>query len=177
MRYIGLIAGLLIGFAVGFGLRPKVDRVPTSSIPKRSSVPTAQTDTDCAHDAQTLRCVQFDHNYDGDTITFQIPNVHPIVGRDISVRVYGIDTPEMKGKAPCEKDRAVEARDLVKRLLSGAKRIDLRNIQRDKYFRILAEVVADGVSLSERLVGEKLAYPYDGGTKAKVNWCQLASRP
>jgi micrococcal nuclease len=168
-----LIAGLLIGLAVGASLGRKAGR-DVAEVGTSSSSPQKGS---CDHDPGTFRCVKFEKNYDGDTITVQIPGVHPLLGRDISVRVYGIDTPEMKGKSPCEGERAKEARDLVRSLLSGAKNIELRNLQRDKYFRILAEVVADGVSVREKLLGAKLAYPYDGGTKAKVNWCQLASRP
>ena len=42
-------------------------------------------------------------NYDGDTITFNLPSLHPIIGEKISIRVNGIDTPEIKGK--CEKEK------------------------------------------------------------------------
>ncbi len=177
MRNVVLIAGVLIGFVLGYAWRPKDDRAPDSAAAPTSPATTTAAKGNCAHDPSTFRCVKFDHNYDGDTITFQIPNVPPILGKNISVRVFGIDTPEMKGKGPCEKDRAREAKEVVTHLLEKAKHIELRNIQRDKYFRILADVVADDVSVSEKLLNAKLAYPYDGGTKAKTNWCQLASRP
>jgi len=165
-----LAAGLLIGVAVGVSLKSMTKREPAGS-----PAPASSSDV-CAHDAATFRCVRFDHNYDGDTITFQIPNVHPLIGKNISVRVFGIDTPEMKGKGPCEKERAKEARDLVGSLLKSAKRVDLANLQRDKYFRILAEVMVDGSALSQKLIAAKLAYPYEGGTKEKINWCQLARK-
>ena len=42
-------------------------------------------------------------NYDGDTITFTLPGLHPIIGEKISIRVNGIDTPEIKGK--CDKEK------------------------------------------------------------------------
>ena len=35
-------------------------------------------------------------NYDGDTITFTLPSLHPIIGEKISIRVNGIDTLEIK---------------------------------------------------------------------------------
>ena len=41
-------------------------------------------------------------NYDSDTIPFDLPGLHPIIGEKISIRVNGIDTPEMRGK--CEKE-------------------------------------------------------------------------
>ncbi|MEE8448005.1 MAG: hypothetical protein V3S39_00085 [Thermodesulfobacteriota bacterium] len=43
-------------------------------------------------DVQFIRC------YDGDTCTFDIPYVHPLLGKRIAVRFRGIDTPEIKGK-------------------------------------------------------------------------------
>ena len=35
-------------------------------------------------------------NYDGDTVTFNLPSLHPIIGEKISIRVNGIDTLEIK---------------------------------------------------------------------------------
>lgn len=126
----------------------------------------------CAHDAKTFRCVKYLRNYDGDTITVEVPGVHPLLGKKISVRVVGIDTPEKTGKKPCEKDRARDAQRLVQNLLKSASTIELRNADRDKYFRILAEVWADGKSVGEILVKNGLAYRYDGGRKpASRSWC------
>lgn len=111
-------------------------------------------------------------NYDGDTITFNIKNLHPIIGKRISVRVLGIDTPEIRGRAPCERKRALQAQKRVKGLLSKAKNIELKNVQRGKYFRILADVLVDGESLSQKLIQDGLARHYDGKKKdAKFDWC------
>ena len=127
---------------------------------------------DCDHDTRTFRCVTYVKNYDGDTVTFNISNVHSLLGNSISVRVRGIDTPEMKGKSPCEKERARKAQRLVEGILRGAKRIELTNIERGKYFRILANVIADGESIDKILIEHRLAVPYDGGTKRSVDWCK-----
>ncbi len=132
----------------------------------------SQVQASCEHDAKTFRCVKYLHNYDGDTVTFEIPGVHPLLGKSISVRVLGVDTPEKNGKKPCEKDRARDAQRLVGNLLEHATSIELRNIGRDKYFRILAEVWADGKSIGPILLKNHLAYSYDGGRKlASINWC------
>jgi micrococcal nuclease len=88
------------------------------------------------------------------------------------VRVNGIDTPEVRTKDQCEKDKARTARKLVKNVLSRAKRIDLKNIQRGKYFRVVADVVADGQSVKDLLIKNELARSYDGGTKSKRSWCE-----
>ncbi len=130
----------------------------------------------CTHDTKTFRCVKYIRNYDGDTVTVKIPDVHPLFGENISVRVVGIDTPEKNGKKPCEKERARDAQKLTGSLLKNAKSIELRNVGRDKYFRVLAEVWADGKSVGDILIKNKLAYPYDGGRKpASTNWCLTPS--
>lgn len=125
----------------------------------------------CEHDVKTFRCVKFLKNYDGDTIDVFIPNVHPLLGEKIAVRVRGIDTAERKGKHPCEKDQALAAQELVGKTMESAKRIDLANVSRDKYFRILADVMVDGRSLKDILTDAGLGYTYHGGTKKTVNWC------
>ena len=108
--------------------------------------------------------------YDGDTITVNIKKYPPIVGEEISVRIYGIDTPEIKGKTEYEKKKAIEARDyIIKRLNEGTK-VELRNIRRDKYFRILFEVWVyipkrGWIDLSKELIEKGLARPYFGETK------------
>lgn len=126
----------------------------------------------CKHTDIQFNCVTYIRNYDGDTITFNIPNTHPLIGHEIGTRVYGVDTPEMKGTGPCEKEAAREAQVVVAKLLKDAKRVEIRNLQRDKYFRILGEVWADGKSVADELVVRKLAYPYFGDTKEKRDWCK-----
>jgi endonuclease YncB( thermonuclease family) len=94
----------------------------------------------------------------------------PIVGKNIPVRLEGVDTPEINGKCQYEKDLAIEARDFVRNKLSKAKEIKLNEIQRGKYFRVVAKVFIDGVSLEKELLDKGLAYKYKGGKK--INWCK-----
>ena len=86
-------------------------------------------------------------NYDGDTITFNLPNLHPIIGKKIRVRLNGIDTPEIKGKCDKEKYDAEQAREMVADIRKDAEKITLKNMQRDNYFRIASDVIVDGESL------------------------------
>ena len=132
----------------------------------------------CKHDDHNLRCVQYIKNYDGDTITFNIPKVPPIMGHKMKVRLNGADTPEMKKPEyrnlfPCEEQKAVEAQKAVESILKKAKRIDLKNIKRGKYFRIVADVTADGLSIGDYLIQNKLARPYKGKKKTNINWCKI----
>jgi micrococcal nuclease len=133
----------------------------------------------CGHTKNTFNCVSYVKNYDADTITVNIPDVHPIIGDHISVRVAGIDAPEIKGHLPCEKEASRNAKRLVENLLKNAKRIDLVNVDKDKYFRLLADVRIDGIDLKSLLLKNKMAYQYAGGTKEKRNWCarDIASKP
>jgi micrococcal nuclease len=108
--------------------------------------------------------------YDGDTFRVNIASLPPIVGKNIAIRVNGVDTPEIRGKCQYEKNLALEARDFVRGKLANAKEIKLTNLQRGKYFRVVANVVVDGVSLEQELLDNKLAYRYDGGKK--LNWCK-----
>jgi micrococcal nuclease len=128
----------------------------------------------CRHEPKAFRCVKYLKNYDGDTITFDIPDVHPLIGKTISVRVRGVDTPEVKTSDPCEKESARMAKNLVESFLKRARRVDLENVDRDKYFRILADVKADGEDMKSVLMRNGLAYAYDGGKKKKVDWCAVA---
>lgn len=128
----------------------------------------------CEHTPTSFHCVKYIKNYDADTITVSISAVHPLLGEKVSVRVKGIDAPEIKGKLPCEKEQARTAQRLIENLLQRAKRIDLQNVERDKYFRILADVIIDGQDVKQILLKNKLAYGYEGGTKLKKDWCNRA---
>jgi len=129
----------------------------------------------CRHTSKKFACVLYVRNYDGDTITFNINKVHPLIGENISVRVRGIDTPEIRGKTECEKKVAIIARDTLEAFLKDSHRVDLIQPGRDKYFRILADVRVDGQMVSNFLISRKLAYPYFGGTKPEYDWCQNLS--
>lgn len=135
------------------------------------------TSSTCQHDDSTFRCVEVLKNYDGDTLTVNIPGVPALIGKKISVRVAGIDTPEVRTKNKCEKEAGRIARNLVSATLKNAKKVELHNVQRDKYFRILADVIVDGRSLADVLLKNNLAYAYDGGTKTSPDWCKALRQP
>ena len=107
--------------------------------------------------------------YDGDTFRVDIDSLPPIVGKNIPIRLNGVDTPEIQGKCQYEKDLALKARNFVRDKLANAKEIKLTKLQRGKYFRVVADVMIDGVSLEQELLDNKLAYKYTGGKKS--SWC------
>lgn len=115
--------------------------------------------------------IQYVDNYDGDTVRVNIPGFPDIVGKKIPIRISGVDTPEMKTKNKCEKKIATRAKLFVESKMRSASKLEIRNIQRGKYFRLVADVYADGVNLGQELLNLALAVPYDGGRKAKIDWC------
>ncbi len=129
--------------------------------------------------AQSLKDIKFDNVivdevtsiYDGDTFRVNINSYPKVIGYRMAIRVNGIDTPEIKGKCKKEKTLARKAKQITVSSLRGAKVIELRNIQRGKYFRIVADVYADNKSLADELIKNNLAVRYNGGTKIK-NWCK-----
>jgi len=119
--------------------------------------------------------VQFVRNYDGDTITFDIPGVPSVIGNDMVIRVRGIDTPELK-KNTCREEikKGRQAKKMVRSLLRKAKVINLHRVGRGKYFRFVADVEIDGKDLAGILLKNGLAVEYYGGKKVH-DWCRTES--
>jgi micrococcal nuclease len=107
-------------------------------------------------------------NYDGDTITVTIPEWPALIGKKISVRVNGIDTPEMKDKNERIKILARRVKFIVQQRLENCDKITLKNPKRGKYFRIVADVYCHDENISKTLIDLGLAIPYDGGQK--IEW-------
>lgn len=128
--------------------------------------------TSCRHTEKAFNCVKVVGVYDGDTIFIDIPGYHPIFGRRIGVRILGIDAAELRSSDSCEKNKAQEAKSLLESILRDAKRVDITDLERDKYFRILGTVLVDGRSIADELLERRLAYAYYGTKKPKTNWCQ-----
>jgi micrococcal nuclease len=107
--------------------------------------------------------------YDADTFRANIPGWPSVVGKRISIRVNGVDAPEIRGKCAREKAGARAAKQHTVAMLRGARSIELRNIRRGKYFRLLADVYTDGKNLAQSLIQAGLARPYHGGRRK--GWC------
>jgi len=108
--------------------------------------------------------------YDGDTFRADIKGLPDIIGKNIAIRILGIDTPEIKGKCKKEKIIAIKAREFTRKSLFNAKTITLKNLKRDKYFRLLADVYYDDTDLANALLVNNLAVKYSG--KKKSSWCK-----
>lgn len=107
--------------------------------------------------------------YDGDTLTIAVkmPYENSPLYR-FPVRFRGIDTPEIHGKDEDEKQSAILARDAVSNMILH-KYVTLKNIENEKYGRLLADVYLDEIHINEWLLKERYAVPYDGGIKNSPN--------
>ena len=103
--------------------------------------------------------------YDGDTFKVNIKGYPSIVGEEISIRIAGIDTPEIRGTTGYVKEIAEKARKFSEYKLRHAKKIELKNMRRGKYFRIVADVYVDGANLAKELIRVGLGKEYGGGTR------------
>jgi micrococcal nuclease len=107
--------------------------------------------------------------YDGDTITIATQldkQVDTGVTYRFSVRLRGIDCPEMRTKNANEKKCAKLAKTLVMDAIYE-KIVTLENIDYDKYGRVLADVMTeDGRHVNDLLLKENLAVEYSGGKKS-----------
>jgi endonuclease YncB( thermonuclease family) len=111
--------------------------------------------------------------YDGDTITIasKLPYQTSPMYR-FSVRLSSIDCPEMKSKDENEKICAEIAKQEVTKLVMN-KVVTLKNLQTEKYGRILADVYIDDLHVNKHLLDRRLAINYDGGTKkSPKNWME-----
>mgnify|MGYP003684246281 FL=1 len=102
--------------------------------------------------------------YDGDTCTVDIDLGLNVVIRKEKVRLYGIDTPELRGVDPETKAKGIEARGWLRDQLDGADEVLIRTHKdkSGKYGRLLGELFADGVNLNETLVELGMAEAYMG---------------
>lgn len=122
--------------------------------------------------------------YDGDTIKTNLSWRLPEPLNAVSIRIYGIDTPEMPAKsyattgklnrAKCVKEAelALKARARVVELVGSNTRMKVTEFRWGKYgSRILANVSIGGVDVAETLIEEGFAVEYYG-SGAKQDWCQ-----
>lgn len=116
--------------------------------------------------------------YDGDTIFLDVPEWPAFAGEHMGVRIEGLDTPERHSRCADplakkhEEERAAQATEVLTSLLDSGQPIELRNIGRDKYFRILAQVWVGETNAADLLIGMGLAVSYHGEKKA--GWCNFA---
>jgi endonuclease YncB( thermonuclease family) len=109
---------------------------------------------------------------DGDTVAFKADFLPDPLKKELSIRVYGVDTPEKGHRAKCEKENQMgqEATKFTFNLIKNAKNTRVVLVDWDKYGgRVLGDILIDDRSLRNLLIEKGYARPYFG--EAKQSWC------
>lgn len=109
---------------------------------------------------------------DGDTVEFNAPWLPDPLKKKLSIRIFGVDTPEKGFRAKCENEakRGAAATEFTKKLVASAKKTQISLIDWDKFGgRVLGDVIIDGQSLRSALIKNGYAREYYG--EAKQSWC------
>lgn len=107
---------------------------------------------------------------DGDTVVVDVALWPGLVQR-IALRLAGVNTPEKRGAALCEKVAAGRAEAFTRRFLRLGSVVTVSGVRLGKYAgRVLGRLAVDGRDLGEALVAAGLARPYAGGKRRP--WCQ-----
>lgn len=118
------------------------------------------------YDAQILRVI------DGDSIVIAAPYLPAPLKPQLSVRIYGVDTPEKGHRAQCpaEHERALLASKYTSDLIAQGGKIQVTLYAWDKFGgRVLGDIIVNGQSVRFGLIANGLAREYYGD--AKVSWC------
>jgi len=137
VRFILVMAGLSFVFSIAAADVNDVNRVSYGNAIVGKIVDCNQTD---------------DYNFRCD-----IRNYPPIIGRDVPIRIRGIEISAADSNQP----QTGQANDFIRENLKNAKRIEIKNMQRGDGFFILADVYCDGQSLSQLLMERNFARAID----------------
>ncbi len=109
---------------------------------------------------------------DGDTVAFQAPFLPAPLKQELSIRVFGVDTPEkgFRAQCPSEDQKGQAASAFTKAQINASTKRQVILMDWDKYGgRVLGDVVLDGKSLRQMLIANGFAREYYG--EAKQSWC------
>ena len=118
------------------------------------------------YDAKVLRII------DGDTVAFSAPFLPDPLKKELSIRVFGVDTPEKGHRAQCQSENLLgkAASNFTKDSIANAKKLQIVLMDWDKYGgRVLGDVIIDGQSLRMLLINKGYAREYYG--EKKQSWC------
>ena len=99
--------------------------------------------------------------YDGDTCTADIQLGFYVIAHKVKLRLYGINTPEIRGGTAETKKAGITARDWLREKVLG-KEITIKSFGKGKYGRWLVELYLEDseVSINQELIDRGLAQTY-----------------
>jgi endonuclease YncB( thermonuclease family) len=110
---------------------------------------------------------------DGDTVAFEAKWLPDPLKKELSIRVFGVDTPEKSFRAQCPKEEAMgqAASAFTKHAVEVATKRQVILMDWDKYGgRVLGDIILNGQSLRLMLIQNGHAREYYG--EAKQSWCK-----
>lgn len=89
---------------------------------------------------------------DGDSFVCCVHRWPALLGKNITIRIAGVDCPEMRSKDTDVFRKAFQAKRNLEKHLTGCRDITLFQPKRGKYFRVVADVMAGGVDLRKQII-------------------------
>ena len=109
---------------------------------------------------------------DGDTVAFEANFLPSPIKQELSIRVWGVDTPEKSWRGQCDEEKALgeEASKFTTDQIANADRVQVGIMKWDKFGgRVLGDIIIDGKSLTKMLIEKGYAREYYGDKKE--SWC------
>jgi micrococcal nuclease len=114
---------------------------------------------------------------DGDSIVVDIDLGFSHFIHNESIRLYGVDCPECRSRDKEEKAAGLLAKEFVEDALHVGGIYRLQTKEKGKFGRYLGTIyLTDESSINAALVKERLAVPYFGQSKVRVQEAHLANR-
>ena len=109
--------------------------------------------------------VHVESNYDGDTLRCEFDIGFGLRYHN-SIRLGGVDTPELRGGSALTRAAGKLARDVVRDLVAEATEVIFHStVWAGKYGRPVGRLYLDGRDLADILIERRLGVSYDGGTR------------
>ena len=114
---------------------------------------------------------------DGDTFVVDVEGLHRIIGKEVKIRIRDVDTPEIRNNRNknkiCDREHelGMSAKAFVEERLKKATKIELLDVSRGTFFRIVADVIYDGKSIAPEIIqaGHGVVYQQ----KKKKDWLNI----
>lgn len=109
---------------------------------------------------------------DGDTVVFKADFLPIDFKQELSLRIWGVDTPEKGFRAQCDQESAKSdaATQFTINVINAAKKREIYIKEWDKYGgRVLGDLILDGQNLRTLLLENGYAREYYGDKK--LSWC------
>jgi endonuclease YncB( thermonuclease family) len=153
LKYTFWFAVIIAGFTV-------------SALNNSAHAQTGKQKPGVVYDANITRVI------DGDTVAFEAAWLPDPLKKELSIRVFGVDTPEkgFRAQCPSEDARGQAATKFTKEMIAASQKRQVVLMDWDKYGgRVLGDVILNGQSLRGMLISKGYAREYYG--EAKTSWC------